>query len=141
MTLEGSLNSDKYKTLTDLLRHEYALIHVCTRAAGVVLPSNLTAADTITLKLSHYFRGLLEVTEDKVNAQLLFGKDYFGCEIPLEAIWGITGFDGKNRIWPESAPSSVLGSVAQAGETKAAQEPRRRAPTVKKTGTHLRRVK
>ncbi len=108
---ETKLNKEKLGILNQLLNDEYVLVHVNTRTDGLNIPENLTHDPMVTLKLSRWFRGGLDITEERISADLLFSDDYFTCLIPLPAIWGVTGAKGQNLIWPTSAPEDVLKGI------------------------------
>lgn len=118
---------DKFSAINRLLFDEYVLVHVDTAASGLKLPKNLLEQGAVTLKLSKLFRGKLVVEKDLISAELLFADAYFDCEIPMAAIWGVTSFNGRQTIWPESLPPELrkifkdefgaLGSSASSDET------------------------
>ena len=98
---------NKLDTLKEFLKQEYVLVHLNPKCEDVVIPEHLAADASVTLKLSRYFRGNMDVTEERVEAELLFGGTYFTCVIPLKAIWSCTSEDGNNPIWIQSAPPEV----------------------------------
>ena len=98
---------NKLDTLKEFLKQEYVLVHLNPKCKDVVIPDHLAADASVTLKLSRYFRGTMDVTEERVEAELLFGGSYFTCVIPLDAIWSCTSEDGDNPIWIQSAPPEV----------------------------------
>lgn len=122
-----NLDAEKLKTLNRYLLDEYVLVHINPKAPEVILPDNLLAQPTVTLKLSRLFRGNMQIKTDKVEAELLFGQNYFDCIIPFNAMWGLTTFKGENIIWGQSAPQPEV-------QTQAAAQPQVKAP-------FLRRVK
>jgi hypothetical protein len=107
---------EKRKRLDQLLSGEYALVHLNGKAAQVTLPEHLSINEAVTLKLSHQFRGSLELDDDKVVTNLLFSGNYFECVIPYHAIWGVTSEAGVNYLWPESTPAAVLENIMQNGK-------------------------
>jgi hypothetical protein len=132
----------KYETLNRYLLDEYVLVHLDPTKTGVVVPSHLAKGEVLTLKLSKLFRGALELSKEKVSADLLFDQDYFTCIIPLESIWGATSFGGETVVGPESAPANVLKGIPQAAAAAAVAQPEKtatEAPLKKKA--HLTRVK
>jgi stringent starvation protein B len=88
--------------------------------SGVTVPTHLAKGEVLTLKLSKLFRGSMELTREKVTADLLFDEQYFTCTVPLEAVWGATSEGGETVIWPESAPSTVIKSAKVAKPQPAA---------------------
>ena len=142
---------EKRETLERFLGDEHALVHVAPRGDGVVLPEHLTRNPTVTLKLSRYFRGKMDVSKSEVTAELLFGEDYFSCKVPLASIWGMTSIRGQFLMWPESTPPEVLAGLEKQSEARRtealASEPAPApevAPSSDRPGVkrpHLRRVK
>lgn len=117
-------SQEKRETLERFLSDEHALVHIAPQAEGVELPEHLTKNPTVTLKLSRYFRGKMEISETLVTAELLFGDTYFSCRIPLAAVWGLTSIRGQFLMWPESAPSEVLASLEQQAIERRSNEER-----------------
>lgn len=131
-----SINQEKRQALDELLNSDdFVLTHVDPVAAAVVLPAYLKENQTLTLKLSRYFRGTMTLEDDQVKADLLFGSEYFTCCVPYAAIWGLTGSSGQNRIWPDSAPDSVIrGFIKSAFKPDAEKPDVPRGPTLIKQG-------
>ena len=130
----------KYEAINRFLLDEYVLIHLNPKSEGVSVPAHLIKGEVLTLKLSKLFRGAMELTREKVTADLLFEKDYFNCIVPLAAIWGATSAGGETLLWPESAPESVLkGIPAQAQESAEAQTQTEPQKLIQRG--HLTRVK
>jgi len=102
---------EKYKTLNKNLEEEYVLIHVNTADDLLNVPEYVKVKSSVTLKISRWFRGMMELYEDRVDADLLFNGSYFSCSVPLRAVWGITASDGQHTVWPDSAPPDVLISL------------------------------
>ena len=143
---------EKRETLERFLGDEHALVHVAPRGEGVVLPEHLTKNPTVTLKLSRYFRGKMEVHPYVVHAELLFGEEYFTCKVPFTSIWGMTSIRGQFLMWPESTPAEVLAGLEKQSEARrtealavdpvpaaAESAPSEARPVSKRP--HLRRVK
>jgi stringent starvation protein B len=103
----------KYEAVNRFLLDEYVLIHLDPSRPGVVVPAHLAKGEVLTLKLSKLFRGAMELTREKVTADLLFDQDYFSCVVPLDAIWGATSEKGETVVWPESAPPNVLKGIPE----------------------------
>lgn len=108
-------NRRKYEIVQHMLDSEFVLVHLDPSVTGVDIPAHLRESGTVTLKLSRLFRGSLEVDPDWIQAELLFGSDYYKCRLPFTAIWGATSSSGKNSVWPESAPEAVLKEIMKAG--------------------------
>ena len=109
---------EKRETLERFLGDEHALVHVAPHGEGVILPEHLTKNPTVTLKLSRYFRGKMDVAPTEVVAELLFGETYFACHIPFAAIWGMTSIRGQFLMWPESTPPEVLAGLEKQSEAR-----------------------
>lgn len=154
MTVSEELLKERFQTIDSFLEEEYVLVHIDSRTKGIKLPDHLMNNPSITLKLSRLFRGGIELKEEQIETDLLFGDRYFSCVIPLAGIWGATNVDGNNIIWPESAPAEILQKlfVQSAADKKRSKEkeekpkkPAKRAvkpakPAAAK-GSHLRRIK
>jgi len=107
---------EKHKTIEKLLEEDYVLLHIDPKNEGVKIPAYLRNDPSVTLKLSHAFRGSLSISEKLVSAELLFSGEYFTCDVPIEAVWGITGASGKNLVWFDCAPTEVLNKLLKAEE-------------------------
>lgn len=105
---------EKQGALNKLLDGEFVLVHLNTTVEGLIIPDNLKDNETITLKLSRWFRGAMTVEDDRIIAELLFDDSYFTCIIPFSAIWGLTGEKGENLLWPDAIPPEVLKKVLTA---------------------------
>ena len=112
---------EKRETLERFLGDEHVLVHLTPQTEGVQVPVHLRENPTVTLKLSRYFRGQMNVTETEVTADLLFGSSYFECRIPFDAIWGLTSTRGQFLMWPSSAPAEVLATLERQSEERRAE--------------------
>jgi hypothetical protein len=110
---------EKFTLLNKLLFDEYMIVQVNPAVAGVILPDHLKKESTITLKLSKLFSGGMEITPEKIEANLSFNKQYFCCVIPLDAIWGAVSIKNEVTVWPESAPLDQLKGTNIAPPDKA----------------------
>ena len=142
---KNTLIIEKYKSLTKLLdSDDYVLVHLNPKNKDLIVPDHLAQDPSVTLKLSRYFRGQLEINEDGISAELLFGGSYFTCSIPYDALWGCTSEQGENIIWPESTPEEVLKGIletaAQATGIDSTEYEVDDSKDLPKKG-HLRRVK
>ncbi len=141
--------SEKYSTLNKKLDDEYVLLHVNTADDLLSIPEHLKVKSSVTLKVSRWFRGAMELFEDRVDAELLFSGNYFSCSVPLRAIWGITAADGQHTVWPDAAPPDVLISLLNPQlYAKAQERSEAKAKADEENGHrelpakgHLRRVK
>lgn len=140
MTICRVATKSKYDAINRYLLDEHVLIHLDPRCDGVVVPKHLASGEVLTLKLSKLFRGAMELTKERVTADLLFDEDYFTCVVPLQAVWGATSTAGETLLWPESAPPSVLKSVSPAPAADATVETEEESGPLKKKG-HLTRIK
>lgn len=111
MNCEESSSREKYETINSLLDGEYILVHLNTRTPGVQIPAYLMTSETVTLKLSRWFRGAMDIHENRITADLLFNNNYFTCVIPFAAVWGVSGENGQNILWPDAIPPEVLKKV------------------------------
>lgn len=105
-------SDEKYKILKKHLDlDEFLLVHLIPYFEGVIVPEKYAEQSSLTLKLSYYFRGNLELTEDLITTELRFDGNYFTCSVPLDAVWGCTTLANKNFLWPENIPPESLGSI------------------------------
>lgn len=128
---------EKFETINKLLDDEFVLVHIDPNHAEVVVPSHLKPQQTVTLKLSRLFKGGIEVSKERILTSLLFQGKYFGCTLPLAAIWGVTSENGDNVVWPESTPKKVLKQLLSDVADKNSEP----APAPEGKRSHLRRVK
>ena len=113
--------TDKRKKLDQLLAQEYVLLYIKTGAPGLIIPPHLYSQPVVTLKISRLFRGSLTLEDKKIVTELLFGSNYFVCEIPYDSIWGVSSSAGDSFMWPDSAPPEVdLKGLAERAEATAA---------------------
>ena len=106
-----NINMTKKEKIENFLNEEYVLLHINTKSENLTIPLHLRQGNTVVLKISRFFRGEMELTDENVIANLLFSGSYFTCIIPYEAIWGITNSKGENIFWPESTPKEVLEDI------------------------------
>ena len=143
MTEPRNMNSNKdpkkerISTLNRMLEQEYVLVHIDPNYDGVLIPDYLTKSATVTLKLSRLFIGGIDLNDDEIVTDLLFGDTYFSCHIPYMAIWGVTSVDGNNMVWPENTPKEVLKNMLAPD----APEPQPQSEATPKQKGHLKRVK
>jgi hypothetical protein len=147
------LNQQKEQTIKRLFEDDWLLVHVDTRAKGVMVPEHLRNLSSITFKLSKLFQGTTEIKSDQVTAQLLFGSTRQECVFPYDAVWGATSVKGSNIVWPENAPDEILaqlekGTLNQEPRADDGKEPPPSEPPKTKGGGakvvqrgHLRRIK
>lgn len=98
----------KLETINTLLSFEYILIFVNPKIEGTKLPDYLMDNDSVTLRISRFFQGTLELKEDRIEAVLKFNGIYHTCVLPAESIWGAMTPTGENVLWLESAPDGVV---------------------------------
>lgn len=142
-------SDEKQKSIEKLLDSgDYVLVHLNPRNKDLVVPEYLCKDPSLTLKLSKFFRGKLDISEEQVSADLLFGGKYFTCKIPYDAIWGCTSEKGENLIWPENTPEEVLKSILETALPREVSESTsanviadKKTKEVSKKASHLRRVK
>ena len=102
----------KKEVICRFLEGDHALAHVNPAAKGVQLPPHLAGEVTVTLKLSHLFRGYLEIGDDQIVADLLFSGRYFTCVVPFEALWGCSNEKGESIVWSEAATPEIMKQIA-----------------------------
>lgn len=112
--------TQKEKTITEVrqalekaLEDQEVFIHLNGGVEAVSLPEQLAGNPNVTLKISHYYRGPLTISESEVHADLLFPEGPYTCIVPIEHIWGITQMSGESRFWPEHAPREILEQMVR----------------------------
>ena len=95
------------------LEDKEVFVHLNGQAEEVSLPMQLMGSPNVTLKLSHYYRGPLTISETEVQAELLFPEGAHTCVVPIKHIWGITQMSGESRFWPEHAPREILEEMVR----------------------------
>ncbi|RMD87583.1 MAG: hypothetical protein D6808_01185 [Candidatus Dadabacteria bacterium] len=139
-------NKDKQKAVKCFLDgNEFLLIHIDGSANGVDLPPHLKGQKIVTLKLSWHFRGETVIDESNIEADLLFGDEYYRCIVPYDAVYGVTPSSGGTILWhPENSVLDVIESMDK-GATGAKRGDRRKNPTtprnLRRKSSHLRRIK
>lgn len=144
MTKRESDRKEKHAAIKRFLFDEYVLVHVDPSQPGVSLPAHLSNQVTVTLKLSKLFRGNLSLEDDGVSAELLFSGSYFNCQVPLDAIWGVSSMKGKQLIWPASVPEKLADETPitqSAAKAEPATSTEASEPAKEIRRGHLTRVK
>lgn len=109
----------RYDLINRLLIDEFVMIHLDPNIQGVVVPQHFKGQEMLTLKLSKLFRGKLIVEKDQIEAELLFGQEYFECTIPIAAIWGATSYQGHTQVWQDNVPTFILAQCQLVDENEA----------------------
>ena len=141
---DQSVNREKFEAINRLLDQEYILVHVSTSSEGLALPEYLKEQSVVTLKLSRWFRGGMDVSQERISADLLFDNNYFTCLIPLPAVWGVTSSKGENLVWPKSMPPQLMSSIVAAqveSQPEMKKEPAPQPAARPKRPSHLKRIK
>jgi hypothetical protein len=144
MTTDREPSSDQKMTIERLLNDEQVLIHLNPQHLGVTIPPHLRDNRTVTLRLSRFFKGSMSTDEHQITAELLFGSEYFTCEIPWSSIWGASSVRGEEFVWTEAAPPEILTMVLAHEESSRryrAPEYQSRVTSTRASVPHLRRVK
>jgi stringent starvation protein B len=127
--------------LQEGLQKDYVVIQVNPLMEGLDVPAHLLQSPNITLKLSYLYRGGLDLQDDKVVADLLFGSSYYCCSIPYEAIWAISPEAKDHSVWDESAPPLLAESFRKQHSSEFAEPAAPPKPAEVKARPQLRRVK
>ena len=87
----------------------------------------------------------MEITEDRITADLLFGGRYFTCVVPFEALWGCSSEKGESIVWPGSTTPQIMQQVMSAAANPRTETAK---PLKKKSGRadrpkppYLKRIK
>ncbi|MGA1192219.1 MAG: hypothetical protein ACO3XO_08065 [Bdellovibrionota bacterium] len=144
MTQKEKTITEVRKALEKALEDQEVFIHVDGGVEAVSLPEQLAGNPNVTLKISHYYRGPLTISENEVHADLLFPEGPHTCIVPIEHIWGITQMSGESRFWPEHAPREILEQmvrgVAAEEESKSKETIPAKREEVPKQMTSLTRI-
>lgn len=103
----------KRKTLEQALEGDHAFITFNALDEAVSVPEFLKNNPLARLKLSLKFRGITSITEDGVEAELLFSGSYFNCVVPWKSLWCITTEEGQDRLWKEDIPKQAALVLAK----------------------------
>lgn len=134
---------EKFERLFKLLEQdEHVFVHINLQTPGVLLPDYLMTEPVVTLKLSHWFRGPVKLSDEKIVAELMFGEQSFTCFVPLDAVCGLTTYRGEKLIWPAALPKNFVKPTEQTTPPQeGCEQSRDTAPAEKSVRPQLRRVK
>lgn len=140
-------SKEKYAAIEKTLEDDYVLVHVNTLNDLLAIPEHLKAKSSVTLRISRWFKGRMDLYEDRIDAELLFSDVPFACSVPLDSVWGITNVRGESLVWPVSAPPDALIAMTSPAMHPASQKAPKQKPKKTKEPTelpskgHLKRVK
>ena len=105
---------DKREVARSLLLRGSMFVHLDPRVEGVVVPPWLRKQPQLVLQL-----GLdmvvpivdLRIDRDGVYGTLSFNRSPFTCIVGWDAIFALSGDDGRGMVWPESMPPEILAEV------------------------------
>jgi stringent starvation protein B len=108
----------KKQTFLAYLARGVTMVHLDARRPGVVVPPQYAGEAHLRLNLSYrYAIPDLEISAAGVQASLSFGGQHFQCQMPWEAIFGITSHSsGDGQVWPEDLPVEVMRTLADRHE-------------------------
>jgi stringent starvation protein B len=114
------LNREKRELLLMLLQQGTVMVHLDARREGVLVPGRFLSDPHLRLNLDYSFHVPdFEIKDDRVVASLSFSQKPYYCELPFEAIWGMTSAkSGQTVIFPPSLPQEVLELLTQAASAK-----------------------
>jgi stringent starvation protein B len=104
---------NKKSCFEEWMKGDHVLLHLDSRKEGIVVPSQLFNNPGLTLKISYFFQGETVHDDCSICSYLRFGTNYFQCQIPWSAIWGISSSNGEQKIWPEDIPREILLQMAR----------------------------
>ncbi len=151
-----STNKAKLEKFEEFMAGDHALVHLDTRKPGVQVPESISGNYALTLKMSYLFQGETKADENGITVYLKFSGNYSECNIPWEAVWGLSSADGVQITWPEDLPKELVLQLAKEQLSKLKQKlfgkkekqeqpaPDTSEPTPKpqkEKGGHLKRVK
>lgn len=105
---------DKREVARSLLLRGSMFVHLDPRVEGVVVPPWLRKQPQLVLQM-----GLdmvvpivdLRIDRDGVYGTLSFNRSPFTCIVGWDAIFALSGDDGRGMVWPESMPPEILAEV------------------------------
>ena len=105
---------DKREVARSLLLRGSMFVHLDPRVEGVVVPPWLRKQPQLVLQM-----GLdmvvpivdLRIDRDGVYGTLSFNRNPFTCIVGWDAIFALSGDDGRGMVWPESMPPEILAEV------------------------------
>lgn len=97
-----------------LLLRGSVFVHLDPRSEGVCVPEYFRRQPQLVLQV-----GLdlavpipdLRVDDRGVSGTLSFNRSPFYCIVPWDAVFAMTGDDGKGMVWPESLPDEIHAEV------------------------------
>jgi stringent starvation protein B len=119
----------------ELLEQTSLFIHLDPRASGVMVPQWFRKQPHLVLQV-----GLnmavpihdLRVEEEGVSCTLSFNRSPFFCVMPWNAIFALSGDDGRGVVWPDEVPIEVAPQFGVARRPD--------APATPAKAPHLRAV-
>ena len=99
----------KQAVFEELLAEGVAALHLDARAGGVHVPAHLRGREWLVLNWSYRY-GVSDFAFDDsgVRASLSFGGCPHACEIPWDAVFGVTDDSRESgRFWPEDMPAEL----------------------------------
>jgi hypothetical protein len=121
MNSEKDSDTQTKLLLDELLQDDHCIVHLNTKAEGMVLPEVAKKEISVSLKLSHLFAGIVALRDTHVEAELRFGSFPFQCIIPYKGIWAVTSILGVHTIWDHRAPNPALPILLKASSSDSEQ--------------------
>ena len=112
MSTQEDAHKEKIACFEEYMKGDHALLHLDSRAEDVQVPAQLKDNPNLTLKVSYKFQGETKHDSHAISVYLKFSGHYQLCVLPWSAIWGISGEDEQNKIWPREVPAEVLKTLA-----------------------------
>ena len=109
-------NLQKKKQFEQWIELDHLLIQIDARRDDVSVPVHFKNTSALALKISKNFQGELNYDDEKISVYLLFGDNYFCCNVPWDAIWGISNCNEESRVWKEDIPKDCLLYTSDAAD-------------------------
>ncbi len=106
--------SRKSLVLRALLQQGNVYLHLDATRPGVVVPSHLKDDEALTLVVGPNLAipvTDMDIGSEGLSATLSFSQRPFHCQIPWNALFGMTTEDGRSLVWLADAPLSVRQAV------------------------------
>jgi hypothetical protein len=101
-----------------MLEQQLTRLHIDSYHPDIILPEELLQRDRLCLDVSYNFHlPVFEVTEEKIKVSLSFKNTPFVCEIPFDAIWGLSHAPHTTVIVdPNLVPPTFWDQFIEKGE-------------------------
>ena len=100
----------------ELMQRGRVVMHLDSRAQGVILPKDCLNRPHVALIFGHNLPVPIEdlyIDYQRWSCILSFNRTPFHCSAPWEAVFTLTNELGGGRSWPHDIPPEVLAEIEQ----------------------------